>query len=733
MKNNYLLILFLSFINLPGFSQENIPLETWRVHLSFNETHDLELYADGVIVAAKEGIFISSDDELKTITTLNGLHPSAISAIGYHSDNKILFVGHESGAIDIIKNNEIITITALLNDQRSPIRIHHFYLNENKAYISTDIGIMVYDISSDVFTATYDGLGENGDDIPTYASIVFQGEIFVSTDSGVISGALTGSNLNDFRSWKRYDEIPSFKSEGFAVANDQLFTIIDNADLYSWDGNQWDPTGFFSEVDFEDISPVNDDLAITLKSGVFLLQEGQKSDITPSSALTPKDAVISEQGVLFVADSKLGLVRSYNGEVNTIVPSGPHISKIKKLEVVDQKLYVLPAGLYENDSEGFAVFRSGRWLNYSSENQEFQIPPIENIFDVEQFNSKLYFSSAGDGLMELHENGTTIFKAGDQGIPFQQYGNRTILTGMTVTGEGLWVANYGAQQSLHLYKGSQWISYDLTYDFILDVIAAPEGLLILRLDPDIKGGIVVFDPKTGQERLLNDNKDNGQFPTSRVNDIVFDREGKLWVATSSGIAYLTSLNNIFTSNINAVVPVFNLRYLLRNINVTALAFDGGNRLWAGTDQGVWLFNASLNEEVYYFNENNSPLLSDKIFDLILLQNTGEVFFATENGLISFRSATSTPAVASEKIKVFPNPVTYDFSGAVGISGITVDAIVKITDEAGNLVYQTKANGSTASWDLLNMKGQRVSSGIYLIFTSAADGSDSLVGKLAVIR
>jgi hypothetical protein len=153
----------------------------------------------------------------------------------------------------------------------------------------------------------------------------------------------------------------------------------------------------------------------------------------------------------------------------------------------------------------------------------------------------------------------------------------------------------------------------------------------------------------------------------------------------------------------------------------------------GTERGVWLFNPSGESVVYNFTMDNSPLLSNKILDIEVNDETGEVFFATDQGLASFRSDATVNNTGVSNVKIFPNPVTPDFNGTVGITGLTTDAIVKITDVSGKIVWQTQANGSTASWNLKDYQGKRASTGMYLVFTASADGSESMVGKIAVIK
>ncbi len=77
--------------------------------------------------------------------------------------------------------------------------------------------------------------------------------------------------------------------------------------------------------------------------------------------------------------------------------------------------------------------------------------------------------------------------------------------------------------------------------------------------------------------------------------------------------------------------------------------------------------------------------------------------------------------------MFPNPVPPGFSGTIAIRGLANNAFVKITELDGRLVYQTRALGGQAIWDGRNYRGQKISSGAYLVLVSD-DGSNSSAGK-----
>ncbi|MDE7376128.1 MAG: Por secretion system protein, partial [Muribaculaceae bacterium] len=61
---------------------------------------------------------------------------------------------------------------------------------------------------------------------------------------------------------------------------------------------------------------------------------------------------------------------------------------------------------------------------------------------------------------------------------------------------------------------------------------------------------------------------------------------------------------------------------------------------------------------------------------------------------------------------------------VTISGLMDHSVVKIADSAGNVIWQTRAEGGMATWDPTGSDGQRVRSGIYYAYVSTDGGSSS---------
>ena len=138
-------------------------------------------------------------------------------------------------------------------------------------------------------------------------------------------------------------------------------------------------------------------------------------------------------------------------------------------------------------------------------------------------------------------------------------------------------------------------------------------------------------------------------------------------------------------------------------------------------------------ELQHFTTDNSPLISDNIITIAINHVNGEVFFGTEKGIISYKSTATAGVLTHTDVYAYPNPVREGYTGDIAIKGLVTDADVKITDISGALVFQTKALGGQAVWDGKNFSGEKVNTGIYLVFATNEDGSQTVVTKIMMIN
>ena len=259
-------------------------------------------------------------------------------------------------------------------------------------------------------------------------------------------------------------------------------------------------------------------------------------------------------------------------------------------------------------------------------------------------------------------------------------------------------------------------------------------------------GLVVYndnntieDVQDDQDRILNSALGSGNLPSTSVYSLAKDRDGEIWVGTNKGVAVFYNPENVFTGNdfdaqqILVTVDGY-VEYLLANETVTAIAIDGANRKWLGTQNaGIFLVSPDGTEQIHHFTEENSPLFSNTITDIAINNQTGEVYIGTSKGLISYISDATQGYESHQNVTVYPNPVRPDFNGIIAIKGLVEDADIKITDLNGTLVLETTALGGQAVWDGKNGYGERVQTGVYLVFSSNSFGTETNVAKILFIH
>jgi hypothetical protein len=175
-------------------------------------------------------------------------------------------------------------------------------------------------------------------------------------------------------------------------------------------------------------------------------------------------------------------------------------------------------------------------------------------------------------------------------------------------------------------------------------------------------------------------------------------------------------------------------YLLESEKIRTICVDGGNRKWIGTESnGAYLVSDNGQETIFHFTSENSPLLSNKVLSIAIHPLTGEVFIGTDKGLVSYRSDAIEGKSTYSDVYAFPNPVRPDYEGLITITGLLANSTVRITDINGNSIFEGISEGGQITWNGRNRLGNRLSSGVYLVYAATSDGLDGIVSKILILK
>ncbi|MBD3750274.1 MAG: T9SS type A sorting domain-containing protein [Sphingobacteriales bacterium] len=747
-------LFFLIFYSWLSVFAQQVPIGQWRTHLPYNKVLSIDANHDEIFCGTTGGIFTvsKSTGEVNKLSTIDGLASVNVAHLAWNEATQQLMVAYQNANIDLIKNNKVYHLPEIFDKQGLGDKsINAITFNGSLAYLSCGFGIVVYDLAKREVKDTY-FIGAGGTNLKVYQIAINGSSIFAATADGIYQADINNPLLADYRTWTKHAAAQNYPGgiTTSIVSFNQFVYGIFGQNIYKFDGNQWQITPIFG-TDVKLLKVSNQSLVAIAPFRLISYDQSEnilKNIKNLNGFLNANDVYIDENQQFFIADGQRGMVKTSDGNaINYILPNGPNTSSIHELRFVDGKLLLSPGAITsiyspEFNNDGFSVFANEQWKSYTNQN----ITAFQAIRDIvsatlDAASQTQYLASYFNGLIEF---------GADESVKIYNQNNSTLQTtigdaaSIRVNGvildkdNNLWVSQYGVNKPLSEKKTDHtWVSYGFA-EVIPDPVTTVTGLTIdfnnIKWMTVRNVGVVVFDGS--KSKKFGFTSADGGIPGSNVNCMKVDLDGAVWLGTNEGVAVFYDPSTIFSA-VKAEIPnvVENgfLKPLLGTENINCIAVDGANRKWIGTDHGAWLFSADGTKQIQYFNSTNSPLLDDKVLSIAVDSNTGEVFFGTALGMISYKGDATDAVAKMGKITVYPNPVRPGFHGTIGIKGLSANARVKITDINGNLVYQTVSNGGEATWDGKNFSGVEASSGVYLVLIVNPDGSDTAVSKILVVR
>ncbi len=756
MLKAIVLFLLLS-LTLPLQAQQEIAVGTWRTHLTYYNAQRLALTPENVWVASQNGLFRydKTFQTLEVVSKNQGLSDNGITALAYHQDLDLLLLGYQNGNLDLWQDDTFTNLPLLLSDNNfRNRRIYHIAFHQNQGYLSTDFGIVVLDLNSRRILNVYQNLGLNGELIPIYATAIFQNRLFAATDIGLRSVSLN-QNPQDFNNWQTLAGV-SGKVTALAQTQEMLLFALPEVGIFrTQEGNTATRLEAIAPQSFYqlDQNETKSQVWITTPSQLYLFENQTLSPInSPTQGQALQAFQIDAQGNIWAADAQAGLLTNQSGAFVSLYPSGTYSPDAFRMITFENKILVLSGGFDSevrplNRNTGFYVFENGSWTNYNANTSvegTRAIPPLRDLVSAAYVagERKVYIASLQDGILvwNLNDDSFSVLNKDNSPLPH----NRVIDVKTDKNGN-LWVALFDSfpTEDYYLRKTPQndWRGFRFQQNisrYPLEMLIDSRNQIWVRCQGGLgrTGGILVFNENSENIYLTEDQ--NG-LPSQQISSLIEDKAGRIWVGGDGlGNAAIKIFNNpatILNSNSPQASEVFfNRQRLLRDEAVSAFALDGGDRKWVGTQGGVWLVGSDGDEIFSNFTTQNSPLFDNQILSIAIQNQTGEVFFATPSGVISYRGTAKEAETQLNALKIFPNPVVLSrFAGLITLDGLTDRANVKITDIEGRLIFETESFGGRVTWNGTDYNGRRAKSGVYLVYASDRNGEVALVGKLAIVE
>ena len=774
------IVITIFFLILSIMASAQVAVGQWQDHLSYNCGKQV-LVVDNVVYMLSESGIVKYDKvskESEKLTRLNVLSDVTPTRMAYEEKTGYLIIGYSSGNVDLIKDNEIININDIkqksINCSKS---INSIFTKDKYAYLGCDFGIVVLDLKRLEVKSTW-FIGHNGSYVHVNDMDSDGENLYVAATTGVFKGNFNDA-LVDFSKWQVLTDLDSTSPLGWMKGKsynslkwfgDKLLVNFRNLQEYGdsimmYNDNGW--SHILPEcVWIESLSGNSDTLLCSTSKALLMYNRNLEriKDIwwyytyDGTYEVRTNDAFLNN-GDIWIADNIRGLARIGSQDCEIIWTNSPTSNNV--FDITSTKSRVLAVkGSYTSayvptwTTPTIYSYEDYMWTTRTPG----QIPEISGNFDyvyisVDPNDANHYFISSWlDGLTEFRDDqfykrytdeNSTLKKI--DGVDWIR------ISGGSFDSKGnFWVANSLASQCLHVVtpKG-EWTGFsipDMTKNF-RKMIVTRDGVKWVLLAQN--GGILIFDdngtpdyPNDDRYKHINILNENGETVSNDVYSIAEDKNGYVWVGTAKGVVVYYNPNKVFENTIvkgrQVKVPrndgTENADLLLSTDVVTAICVDGANGKWFGTQNGgAYYTSADGTETIYHFCTDNSPIPSDNIQAITVVPETGEVFFATQKGIVSYRGTATEGNETYDEIYAFPNPVKSGYTGPVTIKGLVAGSIVKIADIAGNIVFEAKSTGGQLVWDGNNMNGRRVASGVYVVFVSTEIGEQKSTTKILFLK
>jgi hypothetical protein len=465
---------------------------------------------------------------------------------------------------------------------------------------------------------------------------------------------------------------------------------------------------------------------------------------------------LSHNDQKWIGTSREGLIRYTNdNNIDLISPQGPLSNSIFDIENVQQELWIAH-GVYNlfytpslAEKHGISHLVESQWKNITN-NQLSNADPFVRVAAHPTEIGTFYACSYHRGIVYFEENNPVGLwnetNSGLESLSFvgPDYVSIRVRDALVDDSGNLWSLTGYVQKGLKKRTPSgQWTAYDLS-DVILDYKQEAGYSTFefynkkILFFGSVNSGLIGVDISQSPPQMRRIMGGDMGLPSDDIRSIRLDKDNRLWVGTKEGLVILYAPNRFFEDDTQLRAVVIsdggNLRELLSGQFISDIEVDGNNQKWISTtSSGVFLISKDGSQILQHFTKENSPLPTSSVKTIGIDDVSGKVYFGTLKGMVSFQGDAYAESESLSDASVFPNPVRPNFFGNVVVRGLQQKTRVKITDIAGNLVYDTTSEGGSISWNLRSFSGARVRSGVYLIFITSKDGLDSAVKKLMVIN
>lgn len=749
-----------------------VRVSAWQTYSSMLNVRATASDRTGMLWAGTSGgvfSFNPSNNQVQEYRNVNALLGLDITALAISPNSGEIFAGGFNGVLNIFDGRNWRNITDILTAANARKQINTFAFVDDLVFVGGEFGLVVFDPRRNVFNETIQRFSTLQPNTPVKQLIIAQNRLWAATDGGVVSAPLGQRSYANPATWTLHPLVSANQPlaqqaiTALASVGGVLYAAQDRS-LWQMRQNRFDTT--LTTV-FEPIRALNvlqNQLYFASQSRLWRLSTGAAQGMTQGSPQVEQLAVqdprtinalslIQVQGMERLAVNSTQSFAVFN-PANTVQTSfitlnSPLANRFRSLTVDTQGgLWCLSgagvAAQIPNDggATGISLLANDRWttFNVSSHpqmrtNAYFQIDA--------QPNGSVWAASWGRGTLQIERDGTnfrlTNFNQTNSSLS-PSAGTDFVVTGQVRTdARGVLAMPNFLADNLVVQRDAQGRFFRYTSTGLRE-----RQYIFQAID---RSNTKWFGTWRGTQMLaFND----GGTPENAADDlwyytpsdaitegqscVVSDKQDYLWVGTPKNLYTILNPGAVLNRNETPRLAIDRNR-LLADQTINAIAVDALNYKWIGTNAGVWVLDEQGGKVLQQFTTQNSPLASNSVYAIAIDDNSGKVYFGTDNGLSVAQTLSVRPNTDFSAMRCFPQPFIPQQDTELVIDGLAENSQVKISTVDGVLVRSFPiSNSRTVVWDGLDQFGRAVQSGIFIVSAySDATGSSGVIKAMVVQR
>ena len=737
--------------------QAQVRVSAWQTYSSMLNVRATASDKNGLVWAGTSGgvfSFNPSNNAVQEFRNVNALLGLDISTLAISLSTGEIFAGGFNGVINVYDGKNWRNITDILTAATARKQINSFLFVGELVFVGGEFGLTVLDPKRNVFNETVQRFSTLQPNTPVKQLLIAQNRLWAATDGGVVSAPLGLTTYANPSSWTLHPLTANNQAiTSIAFVKDTMYAAQDKS-VWKMRGSRFDTTIVTAFEPIRSLQTFQNQLYYASQSRAWRVQQERVQQEELLLVADPRFlnslSVVQTGGTeRLVANSTQSFAFLNGAQTSFVTLNSPAANRFRTLTVDTQGGLWCASGAgvaaqIPNDggSTGFSYFANEKWSVFNA--ATYPQMPTNSYYQLDaQPNGSVWAASWGRGSLLIERNGTGFkllkFDNTNSAISVSA-GTDFVVTGQARTdARGVLSLPSFLADSLVVQRDAQGTFYRYSNPTLRE-----RQYIFQTID---KSNTKWFGTWRGTQMLAfndggtpNTPSDDTWYATSteQITEgqscVVADKQDYIWVGTPKNLYTILNPSIILSKSATAPRLTIDKNRLLADQTINAIAVDALNYKWIGTNNGVWVLDEQGGKVLQQFTTQNSPIASNSVFAVAIDDNSGKVYFGTDNGLSVAQTLSVRPNTDFTEMRCFPQPFIPQQDNELVIDGLAENSQVKISTVDGILVRSFPiTNSRTVVWNGLDELGRPVQSGVFVISAYSDATSTSGVIKAMVIQ